>query len=308
MFRVVADNPGPITYWGTNTWFVEAASDGALAVIDPGPDDPAHLRAILAAGDHRIRHILVSHAHADHVALAPRLAEALGLPIGGHEALFAHAGLEPRLVLADGDRVAGLTVVHTPGHAAEHLCFARDDGLLFTADHIMGWSTSVVPPPPSGDATDYLGSLRLVLERDDRALLPAHGPIITEPARATRALLAQRFRRERQVITLLAATRPIDFDALLARVYPAIKPGLDGATRANLGGYLARLEATGRAVRDGDRWLGLPGAETTSVTGVEAEGSSLDVDDRSAVEHDRRPIQEQRPDDEHRPIRDQHRV
>ncbi len=256
IFRVVAGNPGPMTYHGTNTWFVEQP-EGGLAVIDPGPDDPHHLDAILAAGEGRISHILLSHAHADHAGLAPRLADALSLPIQAHRLLACFAGFMPDVALSDGDQVAGLEVLHTPGHAQDHLCFARPDGVLFTADHVMGWSTSVVPPAPHGSAHDYVSSLKRVRDRGDQMLLSGHGPAIDQPRVLITKLLAQRRRREQQVIDLLASEAR-HIDAFVALLYPSLKPGLDRAARANIAGFLEALAADGLAAADGEiwRWVG----------------------------------------------------
>ncbi len=241
MFRVVAANPGPMTYHGTNTWFAEIAEPGGpLAVIDPGPDDDAHLAAIIAAGAGRITHLLVSHAHGDHIALAPRLSRALDLPIHAHP-LVARVGIEADIPIDNGFTLGRLASLHTPGHATDHLCFAYDRNSLFTADHVMGWSTSVVPPPPEGSAGQYLSSLRLLLERDDRVYFSGHGPLIENPRKMVSNLITQRLRREREVAELVrAGSRTID--DLLARLYPALKPGLDFAARANIAGHLARLE------------------------------------------------------------------
>ena len=254
--RIVANNPGPMTYRGTNTWLVEHGPDGALAVIDPGPDDPDHVDAILRAGSGRIDRILISHAHADHSGAAPALAAALDLPLAGHPALFELVTLPGRhRLLADGDEVAGLRVVHTPGHAAEHLCFAREAGaILFTADHVMGWSTSVVPPPPWGSAADYVRSLRRLQAREDRMFLSGHGPPIRHPPDLLAALLMQRARRERDVALQLAATGAATVDVLVPRLYPTLKPGLDRAARANVLGFLHKLADEGRATRAGETW------------------------------------------------------
>ena len=250
IFRVVAPNPGPMTYNGTNTWFVPDGA-GGFAVIDPGPDDASHLAATLRAGAGRISHVLASHWHGDHIGNAAALAEALHLPIHGH-ALLAGRVAAPLVLLADGDCIAGLTAVHTPGHANDHLCFAREtDRILFTADHVMGWSTSVVPPPPYGSARDYLGSLKRLLGRDDVLYLSGHGPPITAPHALVRTLLAQRLRRERELRTVLAAA-PADVTALVRRIYPALKPGLDGAAHANIEGLLAKLAEDDAAAKDAD--------------------------------------------------------
>ena len=150
--RIVAGNPGPMTYHGTNTYLVEEA-DG-LAVIDPGPADAAHLEAVLAAAEGRIARILLTHSHTDHIGNLAGLRRATGAPVVafGPEAA-------PDLLPGHGEPIGGLSVLHTPGHAPDHLCFARADGVLFTGDHVMGWSSTMVPPPPRGDMAAYLDSL-----------------------------------------------------------------------------------------------------------------------------------------------------
>ena len=230
--RIVANNPGPMTYRGTNTWLVEHGAEG------------------------RIDRILISHAHADHSGAAPALAAALDLPLEGHPALFRLVALPGRRrAIRDGDEVAGLRVIHTPGHADEHLCFAREvDAILFTADHVMGWSTSVVPPPPWGSAADYVRSLQRLQTRDDRVFLSGHGPPIRHPQDLLAALLAQRARREREVASVLAAVGPATTDTLVPRLYPTLKPGLDRAARANVLGFLHKLVDEKRASREGDTW------------------------------------------------------
>ena len=250
IFRVVAPNPGPMTYHGTNTWFVPDGA-GGTTVIDPGPEDASHLAATLEAGAGRISHVFVSHRHRDHLGNAAALAERLGLPLHGH-AILGEFTSAPLVTLADGDSIAGLTAMHTPGHAQDHLCFAHEAGkILFTADHVMGWSTSVVPPPPEGNARDYLASLRLLLTRDDSVYLAGHGPPITQPAALVNTLLAQRLRRERDVRSLLSA-EPMTRAALVRRIYPALKPGLDMAASANIAGLLAKLAEDGSAIEDAD--------------------------------------------------------
>ena len=250
--RIVAPNPGPMTYHGTNTWLIDLAEPGGpVALLDPGPDDDAHLAALLDAGAGRITHILVSHGHGDHVALAPRLADALRLPIHAHAAI-ARTGLTPGAVVEDGHVIGPLTAIHTPGHATEHLCFAHPDG-LFTADHVMGWSTSVVPPPPTGDAADYLASLRLLLDRADPRFFSGHGPVIEHPGTMLTHMIANRLRRERQVLALIEAG-VADLDTLTARLYPSLREGLLFAARANIAGHVAKLEADGAIAPGAVAW------------------------------------------------------
>ena len=250
IFRVVAPNPGPMTYHGTNTWFVPDGG-GGFVVIDPGPDDASHLDATLRAGDGRISHVLVSHRHRDHLGNAAALSERLGLPLHGHRLLRPFTA-SPFVTLAHGDPIAGLTAVHTPGHAQDHLCFAHAASkMLFTADHVMGWSTSVVPPPPEGDARDYLASLRLLLARDDSIYLSGHGPPILQPHALVNTLLAQRLRRERE-LRYLISSEPATRDGLVRAVYPSLKAGLNGAATANIAGLLAKLAEDGVACADAD--------------------------------------------------------
>ena len=218
--RVLAPNPGPLTGAGTNTWIV---GRGAVAVIDPGPADDAHLAAILAAlgPAERISHILVTHAHRDHAALAPALSRASGAPVlafgtardGIRPAMAAlglagtggeglDTGFAPDLRLVDGAPVRGagwtLEAIHTPGHLGGHLCFGWD-GLCFTGDHVMGWATSVVSPP-EGDMRAYMDSLGRLAARVWRRFLPGHGPVVNDPAARLAALAAHRRAREAEIL------------------------------------------------------------------------------------------------------------
>ena len=153
-----------MTYWGTNTYLIEGP-DG-LTVLDPGPDDPAHVAALLAAGP--VTRILLSHTHHDHLGAVAALRERTGAPVHAWHSPSVPVGpFEP---VRDGDAVAGWTAVFTPGHAGDHVCFARD-GVVFSADHVMGWSSSVVSPP-DGNMAAYVQSLRRMLARDDRLYLP----------------------------------------------------------------------------------------------------------------------------------------
>ncbi len=257
VFRVVAGNPGPMTYHGTNTWFVEADEPGGpLTLLDPGPDDDDHLAAIIDAGQGRIAHILVSHAHGDHIALAPKLARALDLPIHAHP-LVARCGIEADVEIGEGFERGRLRAIHTPGHACDHLCFGFGDA-LFTADHVMGWSTSVVPPPPEGSANAYIDSLRRLLERDDQRYFSGHGPVIEKPRAMVSRLIAQRLGRGRDVADAVLSGLT-DMDALVARLYPSLRGGLDMAARANIAGHVARLEEDGTIAPGTVRWQ-WPGA------------------------------------------------
>ncbi|MBV9734291.1 MAG: MBL fold metallo-hydrolase [Acidisphaera sp.] len=247
--RIVADNPTPMTFHGTNTYLIEGP-DG-LTVLDPGPDQPAHVRAVLGAADGRIARILLSHTHHDHLGALPALRAATGAPTYG----FSRSG-DPRFVadvgLAEGDTVAGLTALHTPGHAPDHLCFAWRDGVLFSADHVMAWSTTVVSPP-GGDMRAYFASLARLLERDDRLYLPGHGPPLPDPHPYVRDLLAHRRHRENAIRRALASG-PADATRLMEKLYSKLNPTLRRAAERNVLAHLLKLEAEGAAVRDGDLW------------------------------------------------------
>ncbi len=246
--RIVAPNPGPMTYHGTNTWLIEGA-DG-ITVLDPGPDDAAHVQAILAAAGGRIARIVASHSHADHVGAIPALRAATGAPVLGF-APSQDPGLRPDAALGDGDAVDGWTCLHTPGHAADHLCLARD-GVVFSADHVMPWSSSVVSPP-QGDMGAYMAGLRRLLARPDRLYLPGHGPPLPDPLPFVRALLAHRLAREAAILAALGPA-PASTAALAGAIYPDLAPTLRAAAERNVLAHLLKLEAEGRAARGEDGW------------------------------------------------------
>jgi glyoxylase-like metal-dependent hydrolase (beta-lactamase superfamily II) len=252
--RIVAANPGPMTYYGTNTYLIDTP-DG-LVVLDPGPEDhPEHVEAILRATGPNVALILVSHTHHDHVGAVPALQEATGAPTVG----FRRSGIESfeaDIKLADGDAVAGMTAIHTPGHASDHLCFALEvsDGtaVLFSADHVMSWSTSVVSPP-GGDMMDYFASLRLLLDRADDVFLPGHGPPLPEPRTLVREFLTHRMARERAIETALAGGAAGTY-ALMDALYSQVHPRLRRAAERNVLAHLLKLEAEGKVMRDGEQW------------------------------------------------------
>ena len=249
VWRVVAGNPGPMTYHGTNTYLIE--SEDGMSVLDPGPDDPAHVAAVLAAAGGNVRRILLSHGHHDHADAVSALRAASGAPVFGFRPSI-RPDLEIDHPLAEGDEVAGLTVLHTPGHAADHLCFATANRCLFTGDHVMTWSTSIVAPP-NGDMAAYFVSLRRLLDRDDHWLLPGHGPMRGRPAPFFRALFAHRVQREKAILAALGKA-PLTVSALADIVYRGIGERLRAPAERNLLGHLLKLEAEGRARRDGTLW------------------------------------------------------
>jgi glyoxylase-like metal-dependent hydrolase (beta-lactamase superfamily II) len=247
--RIVAPNPGPMTYHGTNTWLIDEG-DG-FTVVDPGPDSPAHVEAVLTATRSRVVRILLSHTHHDHLGALPALKQATGAPVWA----FRHSatpGFIPDHGMDHGDAVAGWTALHTPGHAADHLCFVRADGVMFSADHVMSWSTSVVGPP-QGDMQAYFDSLRLLLARDDTLYLPGHGPPLPEPRAYVADLLAHRIRRESAIASALREG-PHDPPGLVELLYTPVNPVLRRAAERNVVAHLLKLQAEGRARPDGEKW------------------------------------------------------
>ncbi|MBP0443765.1 MBL fold metallo-hydrolase [Roseomonas sp. SSH11] len=273
--RILCANPGPFTWRGTNTYLI---GRGDVAVLDPGPADEAHRAAILAAvAGERVRHILVSHTHRDHSPGAAPLAAATGaemLGFGPHLTPAAEGeggdhDFLPDRRLSDGEAVEGdgwrLIALHTPGHCANHLCFALEAdpalapaGVLFSADHVMAWSTSVVSPP-DGDMADYMRSLERVAARGDRLLLPGHGPAHDDPAPFIAALLAHRREREARVLEALrAADRPVHAAELVPPVYgPVLEQRLVPAAARSLLAHLLKLTADGKATPEGDGFRAL---------------------------------------------------
>ena len=256
--RVLAPNGSPFTFTGTQTYLV-GGSDG-VAVIDPGPAEADHLAALeRAIGGASVVAILCTHTHRDHSPAAAPLAERTGAPVVGCAPLVLDTGgpradapfdstYAPDKVLADGDRVPGpgwtLTAVATPGHTSNHLCFALEGtGALFTGDHVMGWSTTVVAPP-DGDMADYMASLDKLRTRDDRVYYPAHGPAVGNPQQLVRGMIGHRRQRERQIVRLLgegpreiAAMVPVMYKGVNEYLWPAAglsvlrAPGRHGTAR-----------------------------------------------------------------------------
>lgn len=242
-----------MTYNGTNTWLIDW--DGGTVVIDPGSEDEHHLDAILAEAGPRLSHILLTHTHRDHLDGAETLSRRSGAPIASYHS-SAEPDFHPTIGLDDADRIAGLTALHTPGHAMDHLCFTTDDGIIFSGDHVMGWSTSVVPPPPFGDLVRFIGNLERVRDRGDRLMLSAHGPAIEHPAKLVQSLLDHRAARERSIEAVLSQ-KPVPFETVLGRAYINLRPDLLRAARGNLLSHLHKLEVEGRAALDDDGWRSL---------------------------------------------------
>ncbi|MBC7522656.1 MAG: MBL fold metallo-hydrolase [Sandarakinorhabdus sp.] len=265
--RLLAHNPSAFTFTGTGTFVV---GNGTVAVIDPGPDDPAHIAALAAAlKGETVSHIVITHTHRDHSPAAPALQAATGAMIVGCVPLVliddgprADASFDttyaPDRVLADGESIAGpdwtLTALATPGHTSNHLCYAlAEEQALFTGDHVMGWSTTVVAPP-DGDMAAYMDSLRKLLDRDDAVYHPTHGEAVTDPQRFVRGLITHRKQRENQILKLLGEG-PRDIPAMVAVMYAMVDKRLHPAAGRSVLAHLIDLQNRGQ-VRDagGNVW------------------------------------------------------
>ena len=252
--RIVANNPGPMTYFGTNTYLIETPE--GLVVLDPGPENhPEHVEAIMTHTGGQIAYILVSHTHHDHVGAVPALQAATGAPTAGFKN-SAVATFDPDIKLDHNTIFAGMTALHTPGHAADHLCFALSlaggEKVLFSADHVMSWSTSVVSPP-GGDMGDYFASLNLLLQRDDDIYLSGHGPILRNPRPLVRAMLAHRMLREQSIAEKLAHGA-FDTYTIMDTLYSQLNPRLRRAAERNVLAHLLKMEAEGKVLREGELW------------------------------------------------------
>ena len=269
--RVLAPNGSPFTFTGTQTYLV--GTQEGVAVIDPGPDDPAHLAALEAAIAGRpVRAIMCTHTHRDHSPAAAPLARMTGAPIIGCAPLHIESdaprvdapfdkGYAPDRILADGEQVLGpgwtLTAVATPGHTSNHLCYALEEAsALFTGDHVMAWSTSVVVPP-DGDMADYMASLDKLYHRADRIYYPAHGPAVTKPRQLVRGMIGHRLMRERQIAKLLGE-QPRSIAALVPVMYKGVAEYLWPAAAQSVHAHLLDLERRGLACLDGDIWHPAP--------------------------------------------------
>lgn len=247
--RVTAGNAGMMTGPGTNTYVVGGAGHGVV-VIDPGPGDPAHLDAVLAAAAGPVAGIAVTHAHPDHAPGAAALSARTGAPVMG---FAARPGFFPDEALADDAVVeAGglhLRAVHTPGHASDHLCYLlAERHVLFSGDHVMEGSTVVVAPP-DGDMAEYLASLRRIaaLRPPLAAIAPGHGLVIDDPAGAVAGYLAHRQDREDAIVAALGAAGEARPREIVAAVYTDVRPELHPVARYSVWAHLRKLAAEGRA-------------------------------------------------------------
>ncbi|WP_113266106.1 MBL fold metallo-hydrolase [Agrobacterium cavarae] len=266
--RLTVNNPSAFTFHGTNSYIVGGHS---VAVIDPGPEDEVHFQALMRALEGReVTHIFVSHTHRDHSPLAKRLKAATGavtVAEGPHRAArplhegernpfaeSADSDFVPDLALGDNETVTGdgwaLTALHTPGHTANHAAFALDrDGVVFSADHVMAWATTIVAPP-DGAMSDYMASLDRLLERDDRLFLPGHGGPVNDPAAFMRGLRTHRRMREKAVLTRIkAGDRTIA--EMVKVIYRSTDPRLHGAAALSVLAHIEDLIEKGLVETDG---------------------------------------------------------
>ena len=267
--RIVCNNPSKYTFHGTGTYVIGHTD---VAVVDPGPRDPAHVEALLQAlGNETVRAILITHTHGDHSPAASALHDATGAPVLGfgphpqdatseeaeeaddgnqHETHRPDVDFNPETRLAHGDTVEGpgwtVQALHTPGHISNHLCFAlAEENAVLTGDHVMGWSTTIIPPP-DGDVSDYLRSLQLLLNRSDEVLYPTHGGPVNNPQPYVSALLNHRLRRETQILGQLAEG-PSSAKQMVAVLYSDVRKELHRPAARSVVAHLAKLQKEDKA-------------------------------------------------------------
>lgn len=266
--RLVANNPGPFTFKGTNTYVIGTDD---LAVVDPGPDDPAHFQALerVIAG-RTVSHVFITHTHRDHVDLLTRFIDATGAKTCGFGRVrltrppllqsptgdeFIDFGFDPDIAMTEpGSRVTGdgwsLTAIPTPGHAPDHLCFElTGTGIVFSGDHVMAWNTSVVAPP-EGDMAAYLASLERLIDRSDEVFLPGHGGRLLNPQRMTRAYLVHRRWREQAILGAIRDGHTT-ISAIVDLVYRGLDPRLVRAAGLSVQAHVEHLLAQGLVRADG---------------------------------------------------------
>ena len=253
--RIVAPNPSPYTLHGTGSYIV---GNKEVVVIDPVPNIQSHINAILRATEkEKITHIIVTHTHLDHSPAAFPLSKETGAVVmgygphgnsgGGEEG--ADYSFNPQHKLIDGEVIKGknweLECIYTPGHTSNHICYAdKRTGGVFTGDHVMGWSTTLVSPP-DGDMGDYFKSLKKMLLRDDKFYIPAHGSIIKNPQKFVKALIGHRKMRERQIEKLLGDQAQLPISKLVEKMYPQLDRRLIGAAGRSVLAHLLHMENMG---------------------------------------------------------------
>ena len=270
--RIVAHNPSPYTFHGTGTYLI---GHEEIAVIDPGPKDHDHIQNILNVAQGKISHILITHNHTDHSPGARLLQKETGAPIYGYEAFpittakgqSGGEGLDrdyrPDQALADGDILKSkewtIEAIHTPGHLPNHLCFAlQEENALFSGDHVMGWSTTVVIPP-YGSMGDYMHSLKKIEMRNEEIFYPTHGNPIKAPQRFTRSLYNHRRLREDQILKQLRSGAQ-SVEQMVPELYPSLDPRLilpaSMSVTAHLV-YLVEKNKVAQSLKDGTTYYSL---------------------------------------------------
>ncbi len=266
--RVMANNPGPFTFKGTISYII---GRGQVAIVDPGPDDPAHIGALLdAVRNETVTHIFVTHTHRDHSPATPTIKHETGatvyaegphraarpLHIGEHNPLDASADrdFKPDVALRDGAIIAGngwtIEAVATPGHTANHMAYAlKENNLLFAGDHVMAWATSIVAPP-DGAMSDYMASLQKLAKRNETIYLPGHGPAITDAPRFVNYYILHRKAREASILHRLAKGET-DIPTIVRAIYIGIDPRLTGAAGLSVLAHLEDLVVRGLVETDG---------------------------------------------------------
>jgi glyoxylase-like metal-dependent hydrolase (beta-lactamase superfamily II) len=266
--RVMADNPGPFTFKGTMSYII---GTGKVAIVDPGPADPAHTAALLdAVRNETVTHIFVTHTHRDHSPGVPALKAATGatvyaegphraarpLHIGEHNPLDSSGDRDfrPDVMLKDGEVVTGdgwtIEAVMTPGHTANHMAFAlREQNLLFSGDHVMGWATTIVAPP-DGAMSDYMDSLDKLARRGETLYLPGHGPAIPEAPRFVSYYILHRKAREASILHRLGKGAS-DIPTIVRAIYIGLDPRLTGAAGLSVLAHMEDLVARGLVETDG---------------------------------------------------------
>ncbi len=275
--RVICNNPGPFTFTGTGTYII---GNGNVAIIDPGPLDDAHLDAILAAlePDEKVSHIVITHTHLDHSPLAMPLKARTGAKIYSHAPGEAETFDGPKLeegtdedfapdhIVAHGELIKGddwtLECVFTPGHMSGHMCYALcEEKALFSGDHVMGWSTTVIAPP-DGDMTDYMASLDVLLTRDDEVYWPTHGTSIEDPQNFVRAYIDHRRAREAQVVERLKAGDS-DIRKMVEVMYADVDKRLHPAAALSVLAHMQDLTNRGLVACEGNSTGNRPGLDSS---------------------------------------------
>jgi len=266
--RVMANNPGPFTFKGTLSYII---GKGRVAIVDPGPDDPAHVAALLdAVRNETVTHIFVTHTHRDHSPAVPAIKAATGatvyaegphraarpLHIGEHNPLDASADRDfrPDVALKDGETVSGegwtIEAVTTPGHTANHMAYAfMEQDVLFSGDHVMAWATSIVAPP-DGAMSDYMASLAKLARRSERVYFPGHGPAIGDAGRFVNYFILHRKAREAAILHRLA-NGDTDIPSIVRAIYIGLDPRLTGAAGLSVLAHLEDLVTRGKVMTEG---------------------------------------------------------